>query len=534
MAENKGQGPGQGSAKGAPKAPPVERTDFEQKSHQELWAMVQSMKGDSASHLAKKLADASKTITEIGEDLKAHMSRVVWTGEGAKAFTDWGHDAAMATLGLGAYSNAASTTLDAVSNAIAQVKSSVPEYDPNLKKEATDTQKLYVAAHHDPDGQQDARDASAKLTGLNEKMEGQRQEAVREMKRLADTYVHSGEQIAELRPPVFPPPPAVFVPEDDGRHEMTYTGGSQSSSSRSGRSSATQTGGHSSNGSVTPGGTTGVTGVSHTVAPASVTTTPPHERAVGTAIDGVNTLPPPTHVTPTSPTSNPTPLPVGRPDIGLTPSVGIIPPTFTGGARNGVPEPGLPGGRQATGGLRGPGLPGRSTVGGLPPSALPREPGIVGGRPVPPGGGRPTSGIPRGTVVGDEGRQGLRGTQGMQGRPPMGHGPGGHLGGGGSRGGFSGGRRLAAEPGGIVGGRPTEPGARSGRPFTEGGSGLVRNGSAEGNPRAGQTGRGMIPPGTHGPAGRRDEREGERPDYLTEDEETWQQSDRRIVPPVID
>lgn len=168
--------------------------------------MVQSMKADSASHLAKKLADAAKTITEIGDDLKAHMSRVVWTGEGAKAFTDWGHDAAMATLGLGAYSNAASTTLDAVSSAIAQVKSSVPAYDPALKKEATDTQKLYVAAHHDPDGQKDARDASAKLTGLNEKMEGQRQEAVQGLKRLADAYVHSGEQIAALRPPVFPPP----------------------------------------------------------------------------------------------------------------------------------------------------------------------------------------------------------------------------------------------------------------------------------------------------------------------------------------
>ncbi|WHM38527.1 hypothetical protein [Streptomyces sp. BPTC-684] len=532
MAENKGPGPGQQRGQGAPKVPPVERTDFEQKSHQELWAMVQGMKGDSASHLAKKLADAAKTITEIGDDLKTHMSRVVWTGEGAKAFTDWGHDAAMATLGLGAYSNAASTNLDAVSNAIAQVKSSVPVYDPALKKEAVDTQQLYVAAHHDPDGQKDARDASAKLTGLNEKMEGQRQEAVRELKRLADAYVHSGEQIAALRPPVFPPPPAVFVPEDDGRHGMTYVGGSQPSSNRSGRSSATQTGGHSSNASATPGGTTGVTGVPHAVTPAGVSPTPLHDRAAGTSIDSVNTLPPPTHVTPTGPTITPTTPPVGRPDIGPMPPVGIVPPTFTGGGKNGVPEPGVLGGRQATGGLRGPGLPGR--VGGLPPSALPREPGIVGGRPLPPGEGRPTSGIPRGTVVGDEGRQGLRGTQGMQGRPPMAHGPGGHLGGGGSRGGFSGGRRLAGEPGGIVGGRPTEPGARSGRPFTEGGSGLVRNGTGEGNPRAGQTGRGMVPPGMHGPAARRDEREGERPDYLTEDEETWQQSDRRIVPPVID
>lgn len=526
-AENKGQrpGPGQERGQGAPKTPPLERTNFEQKSHQELWTMVQSMKADSASHLAKKLADAAKTITEIGDDLKAHMSRVVWTGEGAKAFTDWGHDAAMATLGLGAYSNAASTTLDAVSSAIAQVKSSVPAYDPALKKEATDTQKLYVAAHHDPDGQKDARDASAKLTGLNEKMEGQRQEAVQGLKRLADAYVHSGEQIAALRPPVFPPPPAVFVPEDDGRHGMTYVGGSQPSSNRSGTSSSTsstQTGGHPSNALTTPGGTTGVPGVPHTVTPAVVLPTPVGDRPVGTAIDGVDTLPSPTHVTPTDPTVTPTSPPVGRPDIGPVPPVGIVPPTFTGGGKNGVPNPGVPGGRQATGGLRGPGFPGR--VGGLPPSALPREPGIVGGRQVPPSTGRPT-GIPRGTVVGHEGT--------TQGRPPMAHGPGGGPVGGGPRGGASGGRRLAGEPGGIVGGRPTTPGIRNSRPFTEGGSGLVRN--AEGGSQAGRTGRGgMIPPGAHGAPGRRDERGSERPDYLTEDEETWQQSDRRIVPPVID
>ncbi|MEV6553669.1 hypothetical protein AB0M57_33955 [Streptomyces sp. NPDC051597] len=531
MAENKGRS-GEGG-QGAPKAPPVERTDFESKSHQELWAMVQGMKGDSAHGLAQKLAKAATTITKIGEDLKLHMSRVVWQGEGAKAFTNWGHDAAMATLELGKYSQDASGWLASVSHAITQAKSAVPEYDPALKQQATDTQKLYIAAHHDPDGQKDAREASAKLTGLHEKMEGQRQEAVRELKRLADVYVQSGEQVAGLRPPVFPPPPAVFVPEGLDRQGMQHVQGAQTSPTGGSRTSTARTGDHRS----TPSGTTHSTSVTeHTVTPVGVRpSTPVPDMPVGTEIDGVHTLPPPTHVTPVGPTATPPTQPVGRPDIGPMPPVGVIPPTFTGGGKGGVPGPGVLGGRQATGGLRGPGLPGRGTVGGLPPSALPREPGIVGGRPVPPGEGRPTSGIPRGTVVGDEGRQGLRGTQGMQGRPPMGHGPGGHVGGGGGRGGFSAGRRLAAEPGGIVGGRPTEPGTRTGRPFTEGGSGLVRNGTAEGNASAGRSGnRGMMPPGTHGPAGRRDEREGERPDYLTEDEETWQQSDRRIVPPVID
>ncbi|MFD9488631.1 hypothetical protein ACFWBX_32645 [Streptomyces sp. NPDC059991] len=504
----------------------MERTDFEHKSHQELWTMVQGMKGDSASLLAKKLADAAATITEIGDDLKTHMSRVVWTGEGAKAFTDWGHDAAMATLGLGQYSHAASTHLDAVTNAIAQVKSSVPVYDPALKKEATDTQKLYVAAHHDPDGQKDARDASAKLTGLNEKMEGQRQEAVRELKRLADAYVQSGEQIAALRPPVFPAPPAVFVPPDQSFGGNQYVGGGTSSSGqrRGGSTSlSSQTGGHPSIPASTPDSTAPH---SHAVTPAGVTP-PPHvpDRPSGTEIDSLGTLPPTTPVLPTGPGIPATPPPGGRPDFNLLPPPVMPPSPFGGGGKNGLPAPGVVGGRQTPGGLRGPGLPSQSTVGGVPTSKLPRENGIVGGRQVPPSTGRPTGGIPRGTVVGHEGT--------TQGRPPMAHGPGGGIGGGGSRGGFSGGRRLAGEPGGIVGGRPTEPGTRSGRPFTEGGSGLVRN--AEGGSQAGRAGRGgMIPPGMHGAAGRRDERGGERPDYLTEDEETWQQSDRRIVPPVID
>ncbi|MBD0743066.1 hypothetical protein [Streptomyces sp. CBMA152] len=526
MAENKDQG-----AEEAPKALLVERTDFESKSHEEMWAMVQGMKGESADGLAKKLTKASTAITKIGDDLKLHMSRVVWQGEGAKAFTDWGHDAAMATLELGKYSQDASSWLASVSHAITQAKSAVPAYDPALKQQATDAHSEYIAAHHDPDAIQEARDASTKLTGLNQKMEGQRQEAVRELKRLSDVYVQSGQQVAALRPPVFPPPPAAFVPPAQRIDGSQYVGGGSTSSASGRRTSTAQTGSHLS----TPSATTSSTSARpHAVAPAAVTT-PTHvpDRPVGTNIDGIGTLPPPTHVAPTGPVTTPTPSPVGRPDVGPMPPIGI-PPTFTGGGKNGLPEPGVLGGRQTTGGLRGPSLPGRSTVGGLPPSAPPRQTGIVGGRPVPPSEGKPTSGIPRSTVIGEEGRQGPQGS--TQGRPPMAHGPGGHMGGGGgSRGGFSGGRRLAGEPGGIVGGRPTEPGVRSGRPFTEGGSGLVRNGAAEGNPQAGRSGgRGMIPPGMHGPAGRRDERGGERPDYLTEDEETWQQSDRRIVPPVID
>jgi hypothetical protein len=103
--------------------------------------------------------------------------------------------------------------------------------------------------------------------------------------------------------------------------------------------------------------------------------------------------------------------------------------------------------------------------------------------------------------------------------------------------GISGGRRLASETGGVVGGRPQQGGQNSARPFTPGGSGLVRgtNANAGGGAHAGQAGRaGAIPAASSCANPRRDERNGERPDYLSEDEETWQQGGRRVVPPVID
>ncbi|WP_369378579.1 hypothetical protein [Streptomyces sp. cg36] len=526
MAEKKEQAGGGSGVPGAPGPVPVaERTDFDTKSHQELWAMVQGMQGTSAKALADKLADAAKAITEIGDDLKTHMSRVVWQGEGAKAFTDWGHGAAMATLGLGQYSRGASTWLDLVAQAIANVKTTVPAYDPSLGQQAAETHKLYLSAHHDPDGQQEARDASAKLAGLNEKMEGQRQEAVRELRKLGDAYVQSGEQIALLQPPRFPPPPGAFVPPEDSRHGSVYVDGGRTSSGRRTRTSAAPTGGHALTSAVVEKGTEGSVTASHTPG-ASVGAPPAHvpDRPVGTEIDGVHTLPPAAQTAPTGP-AVPSSPPTGRVEGGSPPIV-VVPPAFGGAGKPRLQSPDVIGGRPSgNGGLRGPSLPGPSTVGGLPPSKLPpQEKGIVGGRPVPPTAGRPAGGIPRGTVVGNEGPQA---------RPPMAHGPAGGMGGVGGRGAVVGGRRLAGEPGGVVGGRPTAGGARSGRPFTEGGSGLVRNG--EGGTQAARAGRGgMVPPAPRGAAGRRDEREGERPDYLVEDEETWQRSDRRIVPPVID
>ncbi|MFF8553026.1 hypothetical protein ACF058_09325 [Streptomyces sp. NPDC015501] len=44
----------------------------------------------------------------------------------------------------------------------------------------------------------------------------------------------------------------------------------------------------------------------------------------------------------------------------------------------------------------------------------------------------------------------------------------------------------------------------------------------------------MARPTTNTPPGRRDDRGADRSDYLIEDEDTWKQNGRRIVPPVVE
>lgn len=242
-------------------------------------------------------------------------------------------------------------------------------------------------------------------------------------------------------------------------------------------------------------------------------------------IDGVATLPDAQSV----PSATPSSLPGGgRPESGI-PSTGVpVPPTIGGG-------PVMPSGPSGVGrptGISRPSMPGTGAgpLGSGPIGRPSGSGGITGGRAVPQTPGRPAGGIPRGTVIGGEATQV---------RPPMGRamGAGGMATGiGPGQSGMSGGRRLAGETGGIVGGRSQQPGRTGMRPFTPGGSGLVRAARpAEGAHGAGPVGRG-APMSSHGPRtvdSRRNEG-GERPDYLTEDEETWQQGSRRVVPPVID
>ncbi|MEU5981820.1 hypothetical protein [Streptomyces sp. NPDC047434] len=498
-------------------------------SHEQMLAWLDEASSFYVQDAADRLTKAATKMRDIAKTLRDRPGRVEWKGEAEKAFMEWADSLASSTHSLADYSDDASFWMSQASDAIALAQSAIPRYTSHAQaKENLEAARKF---HNDPDSQQIAANARSQMADvegkaltpeevaqrLAAKAEANRQAAADEMEKLSGSYQWSDHQMQNLVVPTLPPPPAAFVPDQgtDSGYQTQYVGSSASSDGRSSVESGTATVPSSDSRSIAdvrttppPGDKTGPTQVVRPEVPADL------------GIDSVGTLPPPTTTTP--PQTSVTP-PVSKPD-GFTPPMttlpGQIPPAVTGGTRANTPP-------MASRAPVGPGRTGPGTTG---PLGMPRE-GISGGRAVPPNSGRATTGIPRSTVIGTE--RGTGPNSGM-GRGPMGGMGGTHPMGG--QNGISGGRRLAVETGGVVGARPQQPGAAGSRPFTPGGSGLVRGGAqGESGHGAGQTGRGgMMHGGSQAAGSRRDERNGERPDYLVEDEETWQQGGRPVAPPVID
>lgn len=479
------------------------RTSFEDMPHEQMLEWLDQANSGAVQGAADRLASAATEIKKIAEDLKIRPQMVDWKGEGANAFRTWTADLANATLRLAEYSDGASMRLADASDAIALAQVTIPRTHAGAQANLD----AALAARNDPDASAVARTSAETL--LAEK-EANRQEAAQAMKKLAEAYELSNDRITGLEVPKFPPPPKAFVPDKD------ETGVNDSQDySRSGGSTGGVAGGATAYAKApeSAAGATAIPGMAQS--PSSPGTSV--LRPVDMEIDSVATLPD----APTVPSATPPSMPAGGKPDGLPPVIGGAPPVVARG-------PGLPpmvsGGGKTTGTSRLP-MPSATNTTPGPIGRPSGQTGIVGGRQVPQSSGKPTVGLPRGTVIGGEGTHGAR--------PPMGHGPG--MGGStGGQNGMLGGRRLAGETGGIVGGRPQQQGTTGGRPFTPGGSGLVRGGgSAQGARGAGPMGRGgAFTP--QRPGDSRREANGERPDYLTEDEETWQQNGRRIVPPVVD
>lgn len=520
-----GEQPGRGE-------PKLARTDFESMTHEQLAALLDSASAEGASHLATKLSKASSTITGIGDDLMAYVKGLEWQGEGGDAFRDWGGQSAAATLRLGQYAEVASRWMATVAQAVAEAKAAMPATSETTQAKAdlADARKTIAAAQdpgarNDPDARKLAQTAQSDATAAQQRMEAARGEAIQQLRKLAQTYEYSAQQVNGVPPPTFAPP-ADHLESKEWRstgRDVAVSGGPSAAST-------------SSPGVGAPGGRTDAPAAASVGAYAiSLGGTPtshgeqPLPRPAAMEIDGVTTLP-----DSRSPASNspvpPQPIPGSRADAVHTPQPVITPPTMP--SRSGVP--GSSGPQQLTPTARPSLLPGQGTPAGGR-LRVPGETGIVGGRPVAPGTGRPSTGIPRGTVIGAD----LGHGRAAQNHAPMGRAlaPGVPAGGGTAAGqsGTSGARRLASETGGVVGSRPAQPGSTGTRPFTPGGVGLVRQSNTGGSAH-GPTGR--VSGGAHPTAqsiSRRDRRQdqGERPDYLEEEEETWARRDRRAVPPVV-
>ncbi|MFJ2915317.1 hypothetical protein ACIO8F_39365 [Streptomyces sp. NPDC087228] len=530
------------------------RTSFE--GH-ELNAMIDLIENSNPEHLenaGEALLSARTAIKEAADELSDFIKEVDWQGESGIAFRDWGNGLVAHATKLSDFAEAAGTQITVAGTGLASVRKSLPPRDNRLDRKSVED----IEAPKRIDGNPEYVAAV--------KVEKNRQEAINQANRLASYYSVSEETLAAQEPPRFDKKLDVAMPRPRGRFEVRDDFGSSSVGSESVGGSAPRAGSqHIATGSAA---TTGATGTGGQAAIEALGTAPVLDSSTSTEIDSVATPPPPVTVSdispmpsatgPTGPSTSSTPpmtnvfvnpvtgssrrstastsLPraIGQPGNGATRTGG---PKSGGPAANGrvgtpVGRPSPMGdgsasgtsGRSGGSGSQSP-VAGRSGATGGRPMAgghagtsgssgprTGRANGIVGGTPqrAATGAGKAggARGVPRGTVIGTEGVAQARGSAGGAGQRGV-------IGAGGANGAPRPGGRGTSSSNGVVG----TPRAGSGgtRGFTAGGAGLVR-----------------------GPAGRRDSDDEEqdggtpRPDYLTEDRETWEAGRRGVVPPVIE
>ncbi|WP_171170978.1 WXG100 family type VII secretion target [Streptomyces sp. I05A-00742] len=494
-------------------------TSVENMSYEGIYYSFIQAKGQELCSKGQALKDAKTEIESIGNELKGHVGRTEWKGQGGDAFREWGDAFAKQIIKL---AHVAGTTGEHMVSAGNDVQDAV--------RQISDTPPEAVGqCYADADKEKDRLKT----------VEAKREKVMPHVRRAASTCQAAATTIKGLEVPEFRPMPVQTGVKDGGLEWGEPYGPSGGGSG----------GGPASQSSYGPGaGGAGSAGGSNSV---------PHTPGAAYPDPSGTQVPPPVHgdsgtgpvhvpahghdgsdssqgngstridsgpSVPTVPTPTPTPTIPSGPGTPVPPDhTRSVPPLPTAPGVPGYPLPG----RNHPGVPNGPGVPptspvntgrpGRSAidpgrfgvpgVGKVP--AVPRtDTGIIGGTPSTGPGAGAGRGVPRGTVIGGEPQQMGRGMMGMPGAMGTGSpslGPGGTA------------KRFASQPGGVV--RAPSGSQGAGREFTPGGSGLVRGGSAA------------------GVAGRGAEKERKRPDgpgYLTEDEETWTVGGADNVPPVIE
>ncbi|WP_326810537.1 hypothetical protein OIE62_30800 [Streptomyces scopuliridis] len=512
------------------------KTNFEGAQLNAMLDLVESSQPSNLEDAGEALIAAKNALNKAAEELNDYVTSVEWKGESGTEFRRFGGELAKHAWALGTFANAAGTQMKVASTGLTSVRNSAPPRDDRVVPKKVEDFPLPERTDDNPE--------YAKAV----KVEKDRQEAINQMNRLASFYAVSEESLAGQEPPKFPGMLNAAVPRPRAK-----VLGSDSSTTGGGAESSDATVPQTVQGRA---GTGNVQGPHRPEALGEVT--PVHGRDTSMEIDSVVAPPAPT----TGPNATPVPPPTGTP----SPSGGPVPPVApglvnpirggtsrasgpTGAPRAGGPPAGRVGqpsaagerssaaGRSAATGRQGvtgggppagraggpgqtpigrPGTTGQpaagraGTGGGTGPRAG-RTSGIVGGTPQRSTSGSSGSRIPRGTVIGSGGTS--------TGRPPAGRvGQPGVIGANANSTPRPGGRGTASSNGVVGTPRGGAPGSRPGAGgFTQGGAGLVRGS------------------GRNQPKDEEQERTGsERPEYLTEDEETWAARRRGAVPPVIE
>lgn len=524
-------------------------TVFDGRKLNEMLDFLESTNPADLEHAGEALENANIAINKAAKELEDFVKKTDWEGEGAKEFQRYGKEVVSYAWSVGKMANAVGAQMKVASTGLTSVRNARPPRDNRVIQKDVKDFKLPEQTADNPEYQRALQ------------VEKDRQEAINQMNRLASFYVVSQSTLAAQEAPK---PPAAYkaaVPKPRGYTRDDGGTGSAGNIGHAGQSS------------------TGADGLGEASTGQSA-----HQTALGKRgdvpdstsmeIDSVATAPPPTTTGPATaaPTavSNPnqgsglsTPPPT---NFGLPGRAGPAPRTGDPRTAGGPPSKAVgragttggsqpPMGRSATSTGRSPATPngtssgrspmvGRPSVTGMPGGGATGRPGTGAGSSQAPIVGRPggTSQPAVGRSTGTSGPSGSRGNGIIGGTPQRATGgsigsriPRGTIIGGDSP---AAGRSSAARPSqaGVVGANSASQAARPVGRGTASVNGVVGTPRAGGpRPGAGATG------GTGGRAGQRrqgsDEQERggvARPEYLTEDEETWANRRRGAVPPVID
>ncbi|UZI28333.1 WXG100 family type VII secretion target [Streptomyces sp. VB1] len=505
------------------------RTSFE--GH-ELNAIIDLVETSNPEHLesaGEALWKVRDAIRRAAKELKDHLKGVDWQGESGTAFRAFGTGLVAHAEKLGDFADAAGTQITVAGTGLASVKSAMPPRDSRLIRKMPDDIEFPARIEANPE-----YEAAVKV-------EKNRQEAINQVNRLASYYSVSEEVLAGQEPPRFEKQLGIYMPPPRDQEWFLPSSGTSGERSESlGNHAVPDAAGRS-----TQGGPAPVAAANRP--PAEVLASAPlPDRSTATEINSVAPPQAPTAITGTPPLPSPTPA-TGPP--GMPPTAVPPPPLMT--TRQGNPSRTAGPLTQRTVNQTGLGVGKAQPAGGGPVTKGPG--GSPVGRPTPMGGGGGSSAgrPPVGSQSPITGRSTATG-----GRPATGQGGASTVGapGAGGRNGIVGGTPQNAPQGraaagasgqrGVIGGRgaaaaTSRPGGRPGQ--ASGANGVVgapRKAAAAGSNAKGFTsgGAGLV----RGPAGRQksgrddDDNGSTRPDYLTEDEETWNAGRRGAVPPVVE